>query len=125
MWNDQSRVSAPLHGWTVFSFISIVDDSCSDVNEISAGLQETKKVRRAVHFLMRASLHFAQQAKTGLPPQHAKPARAGDPGLLEQLRAGLRRKEGLLFALYCPAEVVPDTKTAENRESWYIITTSY
>ena len=46
-------------------------------------LKETNKVKRLFYFVKRALRCIAsQQAKTGLPPQHEKPARAGGPGLL-------------------------------------------
>jgi hypothetical protein len=45
----------------------------------------------------------SRRAKNGLPPQHAKTARAGDPrSRWEQLRAGLRRKEGAFSSALWP-----------------------
>jgi len=64
----------------------IVSDRFSVVKKFVARLRETNKVKRAVHFL---SARFA-----ALHPR--KPNRA----CWEQLRAGLRRKEGSPSALY-------------------------
>jgi len=50
----------------------------------------------------------SQQAKTGLPPQHAKTARAGDPGLLgAAAREPAAQGEFFFVAFYGTTEVVP------------------
>jgi hypothetical protein len=96
-----------LRGWIICPFVTSVDNCFDHVNKNQWAIARNEESKAsALFFKVRAPLLFVQQAK---------------PGVLEQLRASLRRKEGsfLLLTLFLSArERASETYRATTNRPW-------